>query len=53
MGLFTRGMTRYCPLFASGSFCVFLKLCQVTVPKPCGDECVYMTVCTSKTETVG
>lgn len=35
MGLLKRGMKWYCSPFPFGSFCVFVKLCQIAEPEPC------------------
>lgn len=48
MRLLKRGMKWYCSLFPFGSFCVFVKLCQIAEPKPCAVGalmCVYMCQC--------
>ena len=45
MRLLKRGMKWYCSLFPFGSFCVFVKLCQIAEPKPCAvgaNLCVFV-----------
>jgi len=48
MELLKRGMKWYCSPFPFGSFCVFVKLCQIAEPEPCAvgaNMCVFVCVC--------